>query len=109
MYYMCKNCGAKVEFEYGKETTHCDNCDRDVTRPNDTIASWTFEARTSQLRAMHELMSNANDEEIYMSWIYLMPDGATEEDFKDIALDDAMYNECFDLFVKLIKYEDNRW
>ena len=31
------------------------------------------------------------------------PDGATEADFKDIALDDESYNECFDVFVKLIK------
>jgi hypothetical protein len=75
----------------------------------ETISDWKLDARMDQLRAMHILMQNANDEDIYMSWIYTMPDGATEADFKDIALDDESYNECFDAFVRLIKKEGNRW
>lgn len=109
MGYLCKKCGNKVEFEYGKNTSYCSYCKKEIKRPNDTIATWTFEARVSQLKAMHELMCNANDEDIYMSWIYTMPDGATQEDFEYIAMDDESYNECFDVFVKLIKYDGNRW
>lgn len=108
MYYMCRNCGNKINFEYEKTTAYCTGCNKEVTY-KDTIASWTLNARMAQLKAMHELMCNANDEGLYMSWIYLMPDGATEEDFRDIAFDDDLYNECFDLFVNLIKYKGNRW
>lgn len=73
------------------------------------MSNYTKQARIAQLKAMHELMINANDEDIYMTWIYLMPDEPSEEDFVEIAEDDATYNECFDLFVKLIADEGNRW
>lgn len=65
--------------------------------------------RVMQLKLMHELMLNANDESIYMTWIYIMPDSPMEEDFKDIAEDDDEYNVCFDLFVRLIAKQENRW
>lgn len=65
--------------------------------------------RIKQLKAMHELMMLANDEEIYCTWIYTMPDEPSEEDFIDIAEDDDMYNDCFDAFVRLIKFKDNRY
>ena len=51
----------------------------------------------------------ANDENIYMTWILLMPDEPTDEDIEDIAMDDEAYNECFDLFVKLIAKKGNRY
>lgn len=106
MPYLCRTCTNPVEL---KETTaYCANCNKDLT-PKETIGSWTLEARMEQLEAMHKLMLNANDESIYMSWIYFMPDGAEKEDFKDIALDDDLYNECFDLFVKLIRKDGNRY
>ena len=73
------------------------------------MSNYTKQARIAQLKAMHELMINANDEDIYMTWIYLMPDEPSEEDFVEIAEDKATYNECFDLFVKLIADEGNRW
>ena len=66
-------------------------------------------ARVAQLKAMHELMINANDESIYMTWIYVMPDEPMEEDFEYIAEDDDAYNHCFDLFVQLIARKGNRW
>lgn len=67
------------------------------------------EARIAQLKLMHKLMVEANDENIYMRWIYLMPDEPTAEDFEDIAEDDEDYNECFDLFVELISLKGNRY
>lgn len=105
---LCRDCGNKINFEYKKDTAYCTGCEKEITY-NDTIAPWTLEARMVQLKAMHELMRNANDENIYMSWIYLMPDEPSEEDFKYIALDDDNYNECFDLFVRLIQHKGNRY
>ena len=68
------------------------------------------EARITQLKAMHELMINANDENIYMAWITTgVPDEPMEEDFEWIAEDDQAYNECFDLFVRLVAKKGNRW
>ena len=65
--------------------------------------------RIRQLNAMHELMTEANDEMIYMSWIYVVPDCPSEEDFESIAISDEQYNEAFDLFVKLIAKKGNRY
>ena len=69
------------------------------------------ETRIRQLKAMHELMCCTNDEEIYYSsWITTgVPDCPMEEDFEWIAEDDQAYDECFDLFVKLIARKGNRW
>ena len=103
----CRNCGTKLEFDYGVSQTHCSGCNTDVQKI-DTIPGFVREARIAQLKAMHTLMLEANDEGIYMTWIYLMPDCPTEEDFIDIAMDDDQYNECFDLFVKLIAKKGNR-
>lgn len=105
MPYLCRTCTKEVELRAEENIGRCPHCNTGLT----LISSWKLEARMDQLRAMHTLMQNANDEGIYMSWIYTMPDGATEEDFMDIALDDENYNECFDAFVKLIKKEGNRW
>lgn len=105
--YYCKDCGAVVETEYGKTEYTC-TCGRNV-HIKDLVSGWVREARINQLKAMHTLMCNANDEGIYGSWIYTMPDEPSEDDFIDIALNESMYNECFDKFIKLIKYEGNRW
>ena len=105
---LCKTCTHPVDINPAANTAYCANCNKELT-PKEVIGSWTFDIRVNQLKAMHSLMRNANDEGIYMSWIYLMPDGVIEEDFRDIALSDESYNECFDLFVKLIQKEGNRW
>lgn len=104
----CKHCGAQVEVVYGQALYTCNECKQSLELIN-LMPKWTFEARVDQLKAMHSLMQNANDEGIYMSWIYLMPDGATEDDFKYIALSDEQYNECFDLFIKLVAKSSMRW
>lgn len=70
---------------------------------------FTKEARINQLNLMHRLMIEANDENIYMTWILLMPDEPADEDIEDIAMDDEAYNEYFDLFVKLIAKKGNRY
>ena len=106
---LCRDCGKEVEINPSENSAYCPNCGKTLT-PKETLSSWAFEARVAQLTAMHEMMCNANDEEIYYnSWIYVMPDGATEDDIQYIAFNDDLYNECFDLFVRLIKKDGNRW
>ena len=107
----CKSCGRKVEEIEpinGERAYKCE-CQESPLKWNEVIAGFTKEARINQLNAMHDLMLEANDEGIYMTWIYLMPDCPSEEDFEDIAIDDKAYNECFDLFVKLIAKKGNRY
>lgn len=61
------------------------------------------ESRINQLKAMHEVMCNANNENLYMTWISLgVPDCPTEDDFEFIAESDETYNETVDLFIKLV-------
>ena len=66
--------------------------------------------RVEQLKAMHSLMCNANDESIYMTWAMgWIPDCPTEEDFIDCAEDNEHYNETMDKFIRLISDPDYRW
>lgn len=66
--------------------------------------------RVEQLKAMHSLMCNANDESIYMTWVMgWIPDCPMEEDFIDCAEDNERYNETMDKFIRLISDPDYRW
>jgi hypothetical protein len=49
---------------------------------------------------LEKLDSDIQDDEVL---------GELDEDFEDISIDDELYNECFDLFVKLIAYKGNRY
>lgn len=74
------------------------------------IKNITTKTRVAQLKAMHELMLNVNDEEIYMTWIMgWIPDEPIEDDFIDCAKNDDNYNETFDLFIRLIQKAGCRW
>ena len=73
------------------------------------MKDFVLEEKVNQLKAMHELMLNANDEEIYMTWIYTVPDEPSEQDFIEIASDEKEYNEVFDLFLRLINDEGERY
>ena len=74
------------------------------------VDRYTRETRITQVKAMHKLMLNANDENIYMTWIMTgVPDEPMEEDFEYIAEDDQAYNDCVDLFIKLISRKGYRW
>ena len=61
--------------------------------------------RLNAIIAMHIMVCNIDDEEAYMTWIYLVPDGATEWDFIDFAKNDdgTTENAFFDRAVKLFK------
>lgn len=106
----CKHCGSQVKeiMITGPRIFQC-QCQEEPLKRNEVIEGITRDARVNQLKAMHTLMLNANDESIYMSWIYLMPDCPTEDDFESIAIDDEQYNECFDKFVRLIAKNGNRY
>lgn len=105
----CRECGSVVEKTSNAKVFWCPKCEKEKVGCKDTIAGHTKQARVNQLKAMHELMCEANDEEIYITWIYLVPDCPSEEDFDYIAMDDSLYNEVFDLFVKLIAKNGNRY
>lgn len=60
-------------------------------------------ARFEILKMMHELVINMNNENAYMSWIYLVPDEATEEDFMDIAEDESDFDEVCHMFNVLVR------
>ena len=106
--YYCRECGAEIKTEYGVLDYICTEC-KAVIEYKDFMRSWVLDARVSQLKAMHNLMCESNDESIYDKWIYMMPDCPTNEDFIDIAMDNEEYNEVFDMFVRLIQDEGNRW
>lgn len=57
--------------------------------------------RVRVLKAMHTLMLAMNDEQAYLSWILLVPDCSTVEDFNEIAEDDEYFRDCVNLFRKL--------
>lgn len=104
----CRNCGHHIEINFEKFVAYCPICDKELVEA-DVIEGYRRDARIRQLKAMHELMREANEENIYSTWIWTMPDAPCEEDFVDIAMDDDAYNECFDVFVKLIAAKGNRW
>ena len=107
----CKRCGRKVEEIEpvdGNRAFKCE-CTDSPLNYKEVIPGFTKDSRITQLKAMHTLMLEANDENIYMSWIYLMPDCPSEEDFESIAIDDEQYNECFNKFVRLIAKDGNRY
>lgn len=63
--------------------------------------------RLNAIIVMHIMVCNMNDEGAYMTWIYVVPDEATEWDFIDFAQNDEgteenkLFDEAVDLFKKL--------
>lgn len=69
----------------------------------------TMKMRKAQLKAMHEVILNANNENIYMTWISVgVPDCPSDDDFEFIAEIDEAYNEVCDLFIKLVSKKSYR-
>ena len=62
------------------------------------------EERFEALKAMNTLIKMVNDERVYMSWIYVIPDEADDEELLDIAENDSeIYRDAAELFKKLMK------
>lgn len=61
------------------------------------------EKRITLLKAMHTIMLNMNNEQAYYTWIMVMPDEATEEDFVDTADDDDFFDAAKETFEYIMK------
>lgn len=68
-----------------------------------------IDARANLVEQMTEyLRTKVDDENAYMSWINLVPDEATKEDFVDIASDDELWIDCCKKFGELVKTYDEK-
>lgn len=107
----CRHCGCEakeIDLVDGNRAYQCE-CTEVPLKWNEVIPGFTLDARINQLKAMHTLMRNANNENLYMSWIYTMPDEPSEMDFKEIAINDSSYNDCWDKFLRLAQKNGMRW
>lgn len=59
--------------------------------------------REKRLTAMHNVVVGYADDYALDSWLSVIPDGETPEVFKEIAADDELYNEAWQVFSKIIK------
>lgn len=59
--------------------------------------------RADFVRSMNDIIVHLNDENAYMKWIAVVPDGADEEDFKTIADDEELFDETVYLFKDLME------
>lgn len=64
--------------------------------------NFATEYRMQKLEAMHNMVMCIDDEDYYFTWINLIPDEPTKEDFMDIAEDITLYKEAEELFKRLI-------
>ena len=58
--------------------------------------------RTDFVRSMDNIITHLNDEDAYMKWIQVVPDGATQEDFEAIADDEDLFDSTVYLFKDLM-------
>jgi hypothetical protein len=59
-------------------------------------------SRISVLKAMHTIMINMNNEDAYWCWVTNgVPDEPSEEDYRDIAEDPEMFNDCTNHFTSV--------
>jgi len=64
--------------------------------------------RFEQLKAMHNLMTIANDEQLYYAWSFTgVPDEASIEDLVEMSIDPETVKECYTLCRKL--FNDKGW
>lgn len=56
------------------------------------------------LRSMNTIIKNMNDESAYDAWIYIIPDGADDDELMEIAEEDEeSFKDACKLFTKLVK------
>ena len=55
------------------------------------------------LRSMNNIIVNMNDESAYNAWIYIIPDGADDDELMEIAEEDEeTFEDACQLFARLI-------
>ena len=59
--------------------------------------------RIEILKSMHRLVLAMNDEEAYMAWVYCIPDGADDEELRELAFDedDELYRDACHSFRRI--------
>ena len=62
-----------------------------------------IQERFKQLKAMNTIIMSMNDEQAYMSWIYLIPDQADDDDLLMCSEDDEIFAEACTSFRSLIR------
>lgn len=56
------------------------------------------------LKGMDTIIKSMNDESAYDAWIYIIPDGADDDELQEIAEeDDESFKDACKLFAKLVK------
>ena len=58
--------------------------------------------RTDFVRSMDNIITHLNDEDAYMKWIQVVPDGATQDDFEAIADNEELFDSTVYLFKDLM-------
>ena len=59
--------------------------------------------RADFVRSMNNIIIHLNDEDAYMNWIQVVPDGATQDDFESIADDEELFDDVVYLFKDLME------
>lgn len=59
--------------------------------------------RANIMGGMNEYIKELGDEVIYMKWICIFPDGATEEDLIEIAEDEGIWLEVVKCFARCLE------
>lgn len=59
--------------------------------------------REKRLAIMHNVVVGYADDYALDSWLSVIPDGETPEVFKEIAADDELYHEAWQVFSEIIK------
>lgn len=59
--------------------------------------------RAAIVRSMNTLVLALNNEEpLFHSWLYIVPDEATEDDFEQIAEDEELFTDVVDTFKDIM-------
>ena len=72
------------------------------------MTRYEIEERIEELKRIDESVKDFDNEELWLIWIMVVPDGATDEDYEDIAEDDDFYEEVVSLYKKLQEEETHR-
>lgn len=62
-----------------------------------------MQERFEYMQIMHKMILSMNNEEAYMTWIYTVPDMPSDEDLREIAEDDDMFQEVCNLYRRLLE------
>ena len=60
--------------------------------------------RFEALKSMNTIIKSMNDESAYSAWIWIIPDGADDDELQEIAKeDDETFKNACNLFAKLVR------